>query len=285
MDSKLTQPPDLLAVVLQLRATQALTLTQHMGRALQRASLLMLNPEHATQIHDESDDPKPITVSDVMKPGTPLPLRGKLIEGDTAWIRVTALDAVTAAQLMAFTSNAQNEMIVIDNIPWQIVASASTPEEHPWAGQDTYAGLLRKFGSFQRVRDFSLHFALPTVFKAPGLDNSTVFVPLPIPQQIFRSLRNRWNTFSPVSVPDEIYDFSGQHIAISHFDYLRTQPVMLTKLFRGFTGTVAFDFVLPKQATPQQMMLAYAILMLSEFAFYSGVGVKTTMGMGMVRPV
>jgi len=277
--------PDLAAVVINLRATRRLTLTQHMGRALQHASLSLFDPALSDLLHQDSDDPKPLTISDVMRARAAVPLRGMVAAGDPAWIRITGLDAAVTAGLLAFAADPRPE-IVIDNIPWAVTSVLTTDDQHPWAGQDSYANLLRSYtNQFRMIGDFTLEFALPTAFKTPGEDGTALFVPLPIPQQIFRSLRNRWNAFAPMALPDTLFDFAAQHIAVARFDDLRTQPVMLKTLFRGFTGTVTFNVVLPKHPSTDHIALAYGALMLAHFAFYSGVGIKTTTGMGMLRLV
>ncbi len=135
-----------------------------------------------------------------------------------------------------------------------------------WSGQSTFQEIMIRAGLDRRV---SVNFVSPVSFK-----RGDVHYPLPDPVLIFGSLARRWNAFAPFHIPEDM-DFSN--IGFSHIN-IRTEPYSLRKggTVNGFTGNAVFVF-----KTGEETVFCCRALL--EFAFYSGIGVKTTQGMGMCR--
>jgi len=76
---------------------------------------------------------------------------------------------------------------------FRLAAVATTPEEHPWAGEATWEELFAQGRAAQQplVR---LLFASPTAFRAQGSD-----IPLPLPEHMVRSWALAWNTWAPAA--------------------------------------------------------------------------------------
>jgi len=141
-------------------------------------------------------------------------------------------------------------------------------EGHPWAGVSTYSRLFQG----QASHSVGLQFASPTFFRRQG--NS---YPLPEPRLVFDSLVQRWNTFAPVKVPEEVQE-SWERLTIARLRG-HTQHIAPNADERGvgFVGQVVYH--LPA-ANPTERQWLWA---LARYAFYAGVGAKTSLGFGRVR--
>lgn len=141
-------------------------------------------------------------------------------------------------------------------------------QDGPWAGTVDWG----KFGAGKSARTIQFHFCTPTAFRQGDLD-----LPLPAPRLIFRGLLTRWNAFAPIPLPldgetiDRSVALSSARIETRVFYDGRAH-------IPGFVGPVEFRILrrAPKEAVR-------ALHALAEFAFYAGVGRKTTHGMGLVK--
>ena len=116
-------------------------------------------------------------------------------------------------------------------------------------------------------------FLSPTGFKSGAVQNI-----LPSPELWFRSLAARWKTACGENPLENL----GQENPIKNTfvaDYsLRSAAVVLKEnlVFRGCVGRVRYDW--KNESTAVRKALAC----LTAFAFFCGVGYKTTQGMGQV---
>jgi CRISPR-associated endoribonuclease Cas6 len=132
----------------------------------------------------------------------------------------------------------------------------------------SYAVLLETPGS----ADAALHFVTPTFFRRSGSN-----YPLPEPLLVFGSLIQRWNQFAPQPVPDDIANALMSRLTIR---YLNLNSVTSSAHARtvGCVGRITFH--LPKATLSERQWLSA----LSQYSRYAGVGAKTTLGFGLVRP-
>ncbi len=121
------------------------------------------------------------------------------------------------------------------------------------------------------LRCFDLKFTTPTAFAQHG-----TFLPLPVPNLMFRSWLERWNHFAPVYLgSDELLSYLERAIVLSrHKLQTRSFQVHRGKV-NGFTGEVTFQVL--RHSDP---LLANAANLLVHYAQFSGTGVKTRLGMG-----
>ncbi len=138
----------------------------------------------------------------------------------------------------------------------------------PWAG-----GLdWRDFWSLPAAKTIRFRFCTPTTFRQGDLD-----LPLPIPTLVFKSLLELWNLHAPkaIALSPEILE---RGVALTSCR-VRTQ-----RFFDGYATILGFvgqcEFRLTKVLSGEE---AQALRALAGFAFFSGVGRKTTHGMGLVR--
>ena len=121
----------------------------------------------------------------------------------------------------------------------------------------------------------ALRFLSPTTFRqGPG------FLPLPLPISVFRGAYQSWCAFAPQALqcPGDWLDWCDKHVFVETHQ-IETVTVSLSQksmTFTGFVGDVTF--------TAKSKSLLYLSIWqaLAHLAPYTGVGYKTTMGMGAV---
>ena len=130
---------------------------------------------------------------------------------------------------------------------------------------------MEKFSNVKLIR---IEFATPTVF-TQGTRGDT---PMPMPEYVFGGLARRWNSTVPTQlvIPDnfqkEVYDnvtvssFHGQTATVDIGDRLKKT---------GFVGQVSYRIHNPS--------IAIYCHLLAEAGFFTGVGAKTSRGMGCIR--
>jgi CRISPR-associated endoribonuclease Cas6 len=130
------------------------------------------------------------------------------------------------------------------------------------------------------VYQWGLEFATPTAFHQNGMD-----MPLPLPELVYGSLIQAWNTFSPIPLPVHMGGFIEQSVGIARHR-ITTRMVQFGKAEQhiGFVGKVNY-IVRPTLTAEESYPYAAILNLLTQFAFYTGVGIRTTVGMGMARPV
>jgi CRISPR-associated endoribonuclease Cas6 len=121
-------------------------------------------------------------------------------------------------------------------------------------------------------KEIKLFFYTPTTFRQGDID-----LPLPVPSLVFRGLLTRWNAFSPISAP-LLRETIDRRIALSSADIQTRMFFDGRSHIPGFVGEVTFRILRNTSHTEAQ-----AIAALADFAFYAGIGRKTTHGMGLVR--
>jgi CRISPR-associated endoribonuclease Cas6 len=297
------------AVALVLHAEEPTTIDHHMGRAVQQLALSIVSqqdrakrrvPPLSDQIHD-THDLKPYAVSGLLQPlpslppdrgrikdeklKLPAPVHGHVKPGDRAWIRIVGLNSELLAD---FTQPVVKEL---DGAAWSLDGFLTDTAAHPWSGRTTYLALAKQAEDAPLPEKIVFEFASPTAFRSRG--NT---VPLPIPALVFGSLTERWNAFGPFRLSDLLSQFVEQQVVVHRYEAeTRILTFKQGSYQVGFVGRVTFE-VLPRNrslenANPtlapalaaEYENLARAVGLLADFAFYSGIGMKTAQGMGMAR--
>ncbi|GIW25841.1 CRISPR-associated endoribonuclease Cas6 [Meiothermus sp.] len=181
------------------------------------------------------------------------------------WVRIGLLEEGLYARLSPHLFGLAGQSVKL-KAPFRV--KAVLQEGHPWAGVSTYPKLFQG----QASASLGFQFASPTFFRRKGHS-----YPLPEPKLVFDSLVQRWNAFAPVKVPEEVQQ-AWERLTVSGFQG-RTHRIAPNEDERGvgFVGRVVY--YLPK-ASPTEAQWMQA---LGRFAFYAGVGAKTSLGFGRVR--
>jgi len=167
----------------------------------------------------------------------------------------------------------------------------STPQSgEEWAGCASVEEIARH--ASEEEKHFSFQFVTPTFFKRGGGPTyPDLLVPLPLPDLAFGSLLRNWNQFSPTSFIDAtlLREICAHHLEITHHHIFSQQARLVfpqadgryrTTAFPGFVGSCTFRLV-----GLQDPSVVKTLNTLADFAFYAGVGAKTTMGFGVARRV
>jgi CRISPR-associated endoribonuclease Cas6 len=167
----------------------------------------------------------------------------------------------------------------------------STPQSgEEWAGCASFDELYAS--ASETEKQFSFQFATPTFFKRGGGPTyPDLLVPLPLPDLVFGSLLRNWNQFSPASFVEAnlLKEICLHHLEMTHHRissqlarlvFQRDDGQYRTTTFPGFVGSCAFRLVGLQDSSVVKTLNA-----LADFAFYAGVGAKTTMGFGVARRI
>jgi CRISPR-associated endoribonuclease Cas6 len=135
----------------------------------------------------------------------------------------------------------------------------------------TYEEVMEEaFGAeYSRV---SLTFLTPTSFRSEGVQ-----ILFPTPDLVLQSLYNRWKTFSPIKMEDVDADW-GSLFVVSRYQ-LQTKPVGFDRYqVMGCVGNIQYSRI--SSSNYYLSRFAYALFQLGTF---TGVGYKSTMGLGRMR--
>ncbi|MBI1924228.1 CRISPR system precrRNA processing endoribonuclease RAMP protein Cas6 [Candidatus Poribacteria bacterium] len=225
-------------------------------------------PEVAQELHD-TQGIKPFTLSLLLGPGRRR--NGVLHLSPRPYtLRLTALTAemYQAIQRTLFEQMATEAVVRVATAQFRIIQLKFGGIEEPYASQSSYAELWQR----PPRRMYAFRFISPTSFRT-----GQFYQPLPIPSSVYRSLWLKWNAFAPqeMAIGDELLATVGANVfPATH--HIRTCSIEGSEYkFLGFVGSCRFE-ALGKVAEADLR----ALTALSEFAFYAGVGSKTTEGMG-----
>jgi len=238
---------------------------------------------------------RPYTVSTLLDHrGRPLRPGCWLEPGQEVWLRVTTFSEQLSALTVEKILRRLPGHLELYKMVFRLDGFTLDPAQHPWAGQSSFAALSQdsqlnwsweKSGS-SKVR---LEFATPTAFRAGQVD-----VPMPDPGRILKSLWSKWNSVTPEPLQvQEIWpDFAANCVVLSELAGVNTERWEFAEGSRGmatgFTGAVGLTLLAKNQCGEwaQYWDGAAAVLqLLAAFAFYSGAGHHTSVGMGQARPI
>jgi CRISPR-associated endoribonuclease Cas6 len=261
----------LLAAVLHVQADRALP--SWLGRAAQAWLLEQIrrtDPVLAGSLHG-GQTRRPYTIS------------GPRGQGTGRWLRITSLSADLAAVLsdtILPTLRGQSLKLAGVEIGIRAVETAT----HAWAGCSDYETLARLAFESESLPAPGFEFDTPTTFHHDGLA-----VPVPLPSLVYGSLIRAWDSFSPLPLPTSLLPFVERCVGIARHR-IATRMVQFGGSERhvGFIGTACY-VVVPQPSSglsPGEYRQRVQLLdLLTRFAFYSGVGARTAVGMGQVRPL
>ena len=189
--------------------------------------------------------------------------------GTPCWWRISLLDDTLFGKLTQLWLNLN------PNSPWHlgpadlyITSIQGTPQSiQPWANASTYAQLYEE--ASDRNSSINLTFSTPTAFCQGQYDTT-----LPTRESVFNSLLSRWNKYSGIEFTQIAIESIFPSFVNIHTEILADSR----SKFIGIIGEVTYKIL--GEIEPMQIKQINA---LADFALYSGVGRKTTMGMGMMR--
>jgi CRISPR-associated endoribonuclease Cas6 len=281
----------LLSILIPLTSLTSAPVFGALGRPVQAWFLnqvLQKNGRMAQSLHDDTGD-KPYTVSTLLdRNGCPIKAGAWLEEGKEYWLRITTMGEEISESVIQHMHRSLPKSLSLYKMDFRIDGYTTDPHQHPWARQSSFADIAQDSQYVKAPREARMEFTSPTAFRSGGND-----IPLPIPGQVFRSLGHRWNTFCPRSMKLDARwpDFANDCIVVNELTAVNTVHWEFAEgthgAATGFTGTVGFALL--QQSRVHEKWQPYwegadaVIQSLAAFAFYSGVGHHTTVGMGQSR--
>lgn len=230
------------------------------------------NPALSAKLHEEGG-PKPFTLSP-LSPSEPGVRRLVLREGARLRIRVTLLqEGVFASLTDGVWRVPAGQSLPLGGAWVTCEGLATTPLQSPRAAFATFLDLIEGASG---ERKLAMAFLSPTTFRTKG-ERNTLF---PEPARVLGSLLSRWNAYAP---SDLALHFGESVVAGVRLSAYRLSTRMLdfgSYQEQGFCGQATYS--LGEGMSPDEVR---AVQALGAFAFYSGIGAKTTMGMGQATRI
>jgi CRISPR-associated endoribonuclease Cas6 len=270
------------SIVVLLAPLEETTVPATVGEQAHAALLSTLraaDPALAEALHVPNVPTRPFTVSALQ--GVPPARDGRvqLSPEHTYWLRFTVLYPPIYRRFMArFLQGEGRPVIRLGQARLLIREILVTPGSHPWAGYSSWPELV---GEAQPAEEVALEFASPTAFGFGQKAWGKKIVVLPAPELVFGSLVRSWDLLAPPELGidrGELMPYVEEHVVVKRIEGLRTQMLHYRRALQvGFVGRVTYGLMGDHRQARCQLDA------LSKLAFYSGVGIKTTMGMGQVR--
>lgn len=268
--------------VIQLRAARACVIPQTQGRFAYAAFLRLVeeaDPFLAQVLHDSAPGTagnKPFTVSQLR--GLPQAHDGeiRLRAGHEVWLRVTlAGDNLFQTFINGFLYGDARPCIRLGEVTFDVLGVLNTPGSHPWAGYTTTEELRQT----KPQNSIGFEFAAPVSF---SLGDNRVEM-MPRPELLFSALHKKWGQWCGQELSRPLSrDWLRENVLVSDWQIHSRMLRYGAQAQVGSEGRVTFR-VFGEEDDRHEAR--YLLNVLADFAFYAGVGRKTTQGMGQVRRV
>lgn len=273
----------LYAVLLKLRAAHAAELpptTGHQAHGLFLRLIQSADPQLSKRLHDR-DERKPFTVSGVRSTAA----RGQesAAERDAELhLRVTLLgDELVGPFLEPVLRQLGYEVDLgawrLGDLSVSIKGVIGRRDEYPVTGRTDFGTLLKEASTDRQVE---LSFVSPTAFSlGRGSEGRRRMELMPLPGLVFGSLLSKWNEFAPDGLYlDPEWRSVVEDACVAAEFSLRTERFRFPRHVQaGCVGSCRYEVMSDDRDTLR------LVNTLADFAFYAGVGYKTTMGMGQAR--
>ncbi len=310
-------PARLYAMLLKLRPFEVGTLMPFSGELVHGAWLEWIRaaaPEVATMLHD-GNKRRLFTCSNLQ---FPFP-KSRLLQAErdnihlpldpqkTYSVRITLLLGelfpLFYNTLMHFnmtrSGRSRSPFMLIGKQAFLLEEVISAPDDPSgWTGFSSFAKLFDSAMAAKPGNNASLtlEFASATAYNWINVADKTYgnyYALQPLPKYVFPALAKRWQELAPPELAGMVQKerieryVEADGVVIEDYD-LRTHVVQFPRHPQvGFIGTCTYDLRGPDEATTPDVPLTVRqqLLLLAQLAFYCGVGYKTPMGMGQVRPL
>ncbi len=308
-------PARLYAFLLKLRPLRSGTLMPFSGELVHGAWLNWLRgaaPDVATWLHD-GNRRRFFTCSSLQFPISPqraleverenihLPLDPEKIYIVRITLLLGELFPLFSDALMRF-----NVSEMVGNTPfmqigkqlfWLEEVVLNNDDPSGWTGFTSLSSLVEKTRRLRLgpVQPLTLEFASLTTFNRNNMRSRSYgahYARLPLPQYVFPGLLRRWEDIAPPElagvVQKELIEryIDDDGVIVTDYDLRTHRLKFTTHQQQGFIGTCKYHLRgSDDEARYSVLSIRQQLLLLAQLAFYCGVGYKTSMGMGRVRPL
>jgi CRISPR-associated endoribonuclease Cas6 len=203
---------------------------------------------------------------------------------ETYTLRFTVLYEPIFQQFMGRFLRGDRPVLRLGRVLFLIKEILATPEGSPWSGYTSFAEVVQQAEGAGRF--IKLDFRSPTAFSFGQRAWGKQFHVLPDPRLVFNSLARTWRAFAPPELsldPREVERYADENVVIQRLEDLETRMLHFGRHPQvGFVGQVTYRLM---DKTGEASAWRRKLHALAEYAFYAGVGYKTTMGMGQCRVV
>lgn len=202
--------------------------------------------------------------------------------GQEGWLRVSLLDdrlfAVFVRHLL-LDGPVQRAALRLGRIRFAVTEALGNPGSHPWVGYTTLEALAALDATPDR---WVLDFASPTAIRWGDADNGVRRVELfPLPRMAIAGLRKRWDDWTGQQWGRPFEEWVERNVVIGRIWRWETQTFPYRKQqYQGGLGRLEYRLLDTRDGER-----AAHLNRLLALAFYTGIGYKTTHGLGQVRIV
>jgi len=268
------------SIALKLQAVRETSIPATVGHRAYAAFLHTIRQADralAEVLHDAPLPLKPFTVSPLL--GVPKARNGRvaIVPTKEYYLRFTVLYPPIFQQFMArFLRGDARPTLRLGAAEFGISEVLTTPGASPWSGYTSFAQL---HDDSRPDGEVVLEFTSPTAFSFGRKLWGRKYVVFPDPTLVFRSLLKSWNAFAPpgLGIDEGLLEYVAEDVIVKRHQ-IQTQMLRYGKHPQiGFEGQVTYGLMGGGHETEKRGLNG-----LADFAFYAGVGYKTTMGMGQV---
>jgi CRISPR-associated endoribonuclease Cas6 len=212
----------------------------------------------------------------------------QVLPGQVYWLRITMLDSrLFGTFIQHLITKPRTFIMRLGEARFEVSRLIGSPDPNnagnPWAAYSSFAE-LSAFTPAQRYYEFE--FATPTAFSMGQQRWGKLMKLLPEPAYVFESLAKQWEAFAPEHLRMAANDLTARRLAAWCEESLIVTRYALETHYlpsgkfaqAGFQGKIMYEMK-GIQSSPEAAWLTP----LAHFALFSGVGYKTSMGMGQTR--
>jgi CRISPR-associated endoribonuclease Cas6 len=212
----------------------------------------------------------------------------QVLPGQVYWLRITMLDSkLFGTFIQHLITKPRTFIIRLGEARFEVSRLIGSPDPinaaNPWTAYSSFAE-LSAFTSVQRYYEFE--FATPTAFSMGQQVWGKLMKLLPEPAYVLESLAKQWEAFAPLHLRMAASNLTARRLAtwceeslIVNRYALETRYLPSSKFAQvGFQGKIMYEMK-GIQSSPEAAWLTP----LAHFALFSGIGYKTSMGMGQTR--
>jgi CRISPR-associated endoribonuclease Cas6 len=208
---------------------------------------------------------------------SPYDRKVKINAGQPGWLRVSLLEDRLFEVFQEHLLNSPLPTIRLGDVRLAIRHVYGAPGSHPWCGFTTLDELRSMTATPTR---WKLDFASPTAIRWSEADNKARRIEVfPQPRMAIAGLRSRWDKLTGETWGRAFEEWVERNVIVSavrrwqmeSFTYQRQR-------YKGGVGTLEYEVLDASSAAN----VAHLNRLL-HLAFYTGIGYKTTMGLGQMR--
>ena len=200
-------------------------------------------------------------------------------QGQEGWLRVGLFNTELFRVFMQHLLGSHRPGIRLGDVQFAISEALGSPGSHPWCGYTTLADLAAMQETPSR---WVLSFESPTAFSWGKSDRGTRRIEIfPQPRRVAAGLRSRWDKWTGQKWGRDFEEWVERNVIVGQVWRWETEVFPFQRqIYLGGTGKL--EYRLLDDSRPDCTAHLNRLLHL---AFYTGVGYKTTHGLGFARLV